>query len=68
MNGTLSLIEPRAQYELTCVCCNCKREKSGSDEWHDHTPRPGERLSHGICPDCLYELYPDIAPLVRPRR
>jgi uncharacterized protein YaiE (UPF0345 family) len=54
-------------HEMTCVCCHCKRERTGPDEWRDHAPRPGERLTHGICPVCLYKLYPDIAPLVRSR-
>jgi hypothetical protein len=54
--------------EMTCVCCHCKRERTDADEWREHAPRRGERLTHGICPACMYELYPDIAPLVRPRR
>jgi hypothetical protein len=53
--------------EMTCVCCNCQREKTAANEWREHTPRAGERLTHGICPACLYQLYPDIAPLVRGR-
>jgi hypothetical protein len=52
---------------LTCVCCHCRRERTEANEWREHSPVTGERLSHGICPDCLYELYPDVAPLVRPR-
>lgn len=67
MFGTSSLVEARAGKEMICVCCNCQREKTPGNEWREHTPQPGERLTHGICPACLYELYPDIAPLVRPR-
>jgi hypothetical protein len=52
---------------MTCVCCNCKRERTADAGWHEHTPRPGERLTHGICPECLEILYPDIAPLIRGR-
>jgi hypothetical protein len=52
--------------EMTCVCCNCQREKTATDDWRERRPRPGERVTHGICPACLYQLYPDIAPLVRP--
>jgi hypothetical protein len=58
--------ESRAEDEMTCVCCHCQRERTAADEWGAHRPRAGERLTHGICPACLYELYPDIAPLVRP--
>ena len=65
MFGTTPLSEPRGTREMTCVCCNCQREKITGDEWRDHTPQPGERLTHGICPECLDALYPDIAPLVR---
>ena len=53
--------------ELTPICCGCRRERCGSDEWREHTPTAGERVTHGICPACLYDLYPDLAPLVRPR-
>lgn len=67
MPDTLLLNDLRLTGEMTCVCCNCLREKVGTDEWQEHTPRDGERLSHGICPACLYELYPDIAPLIRNR-
>lgn len=67
MDGAASLTENRAPNELTCVCCSCKRERTGTDEWRAHVPQTDERITHGICPDCLYELYPDIAPLVRPR-
>jgi hypothetical protein len=52
---------------MTRVCCNCKRQRIGPDEWREHTPSPGEQLTHGICPACLSELYPDIAPLIRDR-
>jgi hypothetical protein len=66
MFGTSSLVEPPAR-EMTCVCCHCQREKVAPDQWEEHTPREDERVTHGICPACLYELYPDIAPLIRPR-
>jgi hypothetical protein len=50
------------------VCCHCRRERTDGGEWREHAPHTSERLTHGICPDCLYELYPEIAPFVRPRR
>ena len=67
MFDTPLLKERLTAADLICVCCNCNRERAGTDEWRDHTPRPNERLTHGICPVCLYDLYPDIAPLVRDR-
>jgi hypothetical protein len=67
MVGTTPRNELEVRREMTCVCCNCQREQTASNEWRDHTPQPGERLTHGICPACLYVLYPDIAPYVRAR-
>lgn len=52
--------------EMTCLCCSCQRERTAADEWREHKPIAGQRITHGICPACLYALYPDIAPLVRP--
>lgn len=52
--------------ELTCVCCNCSRERVAVGVWQDRTPMAGERLTHGICPLCIHALYPDIAQLVCP--
>lgn len=57
--------EPLSEHEMTCVCCNCKRERTAAGEWHEHAPQPGERVTHGICPACIDELYPEIAPLIR---
>jgi hypothetical protein len=56
--------------ELTRVCCFCKRERTTDDEWREHVPRCGEQLTHGICPVCLYEFYPEVASrvLARPAR
>jgi hypothetical protein len=52
--------------QMTCVCCHCQRERTENNEWRDRCPVAGERITHGICPCCLYELYPDIAPLIQP--
>ena len=67
MFSTLSRIRALTAEEMTRVCCNCKREQTASGEWREHIPVAGEYLTHGICPDCLYELYPEVAPLIRPR-
>jgi len=53
--------------DLTCVCCNCQREKADNNEWREYRPVSGKRVSHGICPHCLWELYPDVAPQIIPR-
>jgi hypothetical protein len=67
MTGTLSRSTTLTAADLTRICCGCKREHTADGEWREHHPVAGERLTHGICPDCLYELYPDVAPLIRPR-
>jgi|GEM_PF-4452353 len=54
----------RTPAEMTCVCCNCHRQRTEANEWQEHCPVAGERVTHGICPACVYELYPDIAVLV----
>jgi hypothetical protein len=68
---TMTELAPRGEnqvaHEMICVCCNCKRVRIAPGEWREHTPHPGEQLTHGICPTCLFELYPEIAPLVRSR-
>jgi len=47
------------------VCSNCKKIKDDRDQWHSlesyvrHHSRA--QVSHGLCPDCLRELYPEEA-------
>ncbi len=67
MSELMTCEDEARQTNLICVCCNCRRVRTATDEWRDHHPVAGERLTHGICPSCLYELYPEIAPLVHPR-
>jgi hypothetical protein len=67
MSGSYVPTERLRLADLTCVCCHCQRERTDDGRWDERTPRNGERLTHGICPACLYDLYPDIAPFVRPR-
>lgn len=51
--------------ELLPVCCNCKSVRDDQGYWQaldryisSHTDT---KISHGICPDCMEKLYPDIA-------
>ncbi len=46
------------------ICANCKKIRDDQGYWqqvevyvHDHTDA---QFSHGICPDCLRKLYPDM--------
>ena len=46
------------------ICANCKKIRDDSGYWNqvenyirDHSEA---RFSHGICPDCMQRLYPDV--------
>lgn len=47
------------------VCANCGKAKIDVNSWIPITDNLkitlASKLSHGICPDCIYKLYPDIA-------
>ncbi|MFZ0390650.1 MAG: MASE3 domain-containing protein [Calditrichia bacterium] len=46
------------------ICANCKRIRDENDEWHTieryFREHSDVQFSHGICPQCSYELYPEI--------
>ena len=48
------------------ICSNCKKIRDDSGSWEQIesyiNKRSEAQFSHGICPDCVKELYPDIAP------
>ena len=54
----------RRGVEVLRVCSSCRRIHSG-DQWLTFTPDLLEFIdlprSHGICPDCIRTLYPDLA-------
>ncbi len=48
------------------ICMHCKKVRNDSGYWEqvekyvkDHS---GAEFTHGICPDCLNRLFPDLAP------
>jgi len=52
------------------ICANCKMIRNDDGCWQqleayisDHSEAT---LSHGICPECVTKLYPDIAENIRP--
>lgn len=49
---------------VICLCSGCRKVES-SGQWlpfqHDLSRVPGLPVSHGLCPECLYRLYPEIA-------
>jgi hypothetical protein len=47
------------------ICANCKKVRDREGSWRDVdsyiTAHAGVELSHGLCPQCMRELYPDLA-------
>jgi seryl-tRNA synthetase len=50
---------------LVPICANCKKIRDDSGYWHqlesyisDHSEA---EFSHGLCPDCMKKLYPELA-------
>jgi hypothetical protein len=60
---TQALHEIEVLSGLLAVCASCKRIRNDGDEWEPidvYLQRRGEvSVSHGICPQCAHELYPD---------
>lgn len=46
------------------ICAACKRVQDGAGGWKDPGPAvaalPATCISHGICPTCTSQLYPEI--------
>ena len=46
------------------ICANCKKIKTTEDQWEQIekyiTKHSLAQFSHGICPDCVRKLYPDL--------
>ncbi len=51
---------------LVPICANCKKIRDSEDYWHDVAvyirDHSEAEFSHGICPDCVKELYPEFYP------
>ena len=45
------------------ICANCKKIRNTEDQWEQMEKYISQhsfaRFSHGICPDCAKQLYPD---------
>jgi len=45
------------------ICANCKKIRNTEDQWEQMEKYISQhslaRFSHGICPDCARQLYPD---------
>ena len=57
--------------ELIPICANCKKVRSDDGFWQrveDYISHmSGAQLTHSLCPECLHELYPNIADKVLER-
>ena len=49
---------------LIPICANCKKIRDTEDQWEQMEKYISQhslaRFSHGICPDCARQLYPDL--------
>ena len=65
---TRALEEIEVLSGLLAMCASCKRIRDG-DRWEpveEYLERRGEvSVSHGVCPSCVSELYPDYAEALR---
>ena len=57
---------------LLPICANCKKIRNDAGYWqnveiyiHEHSEAD---FSHGMCPDCMQELYPDLYDKLESRR
>jgi PAS domain S-box-containing protein len=59
-----ALREVRTLRGLLPICMHCKRIRDGQGQWtpieHYVRARTEARFSHGICPDCMVQHYPDL--------
>jgi hypothetical protein len=50
--------------QLLPICCNCKKIRIEREYWQEVESYFSDHLdidfSHGICPDCVRKLYPDV--------
>ncbi len=51
--------------EVLKICAECKKFKMGDREWvkvdENFLKVVSEDISHGICPECIRKLYPELA-------
>ncbi len=60
-----ALSDVRTLSGLVPICANCKKIRDDKGYWTQLEryiqERSAARFSHGICPDCIKKLYPDLA-------
>ena len=63
-----ALAEVKTLSGLLPICSNCKKIRDGRDYWHqveEYLHKHSDVvITHGICPDCMKVLYPNVADKV----
>ena len=53
------------------ICSACKKVRDDQGYWKQIeeyiSQRSGAQFSHGLCPDCMEQLYPEWAGKTKPR-
>ncbi len=61
-----AVAEVRTLSGLLPICSSCKRIRDDAGYWRQVeeylTLNSGAQFTHGICPDCLARIYPDLEP------
>lgn len=64
-----ALAEVKALRDLLPMCASCKAVRDDDGAWHVLEEylleNANARVSHGLCPSCVHELYPEVADAVR---
>jgi hypothetical protein len=59
-----SISQVRQLSEMLPICANCKKVRDDEGYWSSIEKYIGEhsgtQFSHGICPECIRTLYPDL--------
>ncbi|MFA6469738.1 MAG: PAS domain-containing protein [Bacteroidota bacterium] len=72
-SNTDAVIELLSRYSenknnLIVICSSCRRVKISHEEWTPITDTfnkaIADTISHGICPACVYKLYPELAEMI----
>lgn len=57
---------------IISICCGCGSTRKENGSWNREKDfrrvHPSNRLSHGICPECLERLYPEMAAILLRKR
>jgi hypothetical protein len=57
------LSEIRQLRGIMPICASCKKIRDDEGFWHQVEAYIGDHseaeFTHGICPDCMHQLYPD---------